>query len=75
MISESYLHLESLNITRCVKITDGGLQHVMNLSDEVLFSLAKCKNIRTLNLTWCVRVTGAGVIAIGQGCTSLEFLR
>ncbi|MFS8012606.1 putative leucine-rich repeat domain superfamily [Helianthus anomalus] len=99
MISESYLHLESPNITRCVKITDGGLQHVMvkwsglkslnlyelsrsldlcgaqNLSDEALFSLAKCKNIRTLNLTWCVRVTDAGVIAIGQGCTSLEFLR
>ncbi|KAI3760546.1 hypothetical protein L1987_50942 [Smallanthus sonchifolius] len=45
-----------------------------NLSDEGLFSIAKCKNIRTLNLTWCVRVTDGGVIAIAQGCTSLEYL-
>lgn len=45
-----------------------------NLSDEGLFSIAKCKNIRTLNLTWCVRVTDVGVIAIAQGCTSLEYL-
>ncbi|KVH94701.1 Leucine-rich repeat, cysteine-containing subtype [Cynara cardunculus var. scolymus] len=114
MIAENYQHLESLDITRCIKITDGGLQHIMvkcsglkslnlyalssftdgaykklsllghlrfldlcgaqNLSDEGLFSIAKCKSIRTLNLTWCVRVTDAGVIAIAQGCTSLEYL-
>ncbi|MFS7957215.1 putative leucine-rich repeat domain superfamily [Helianthus anomalus] len=40
MISESYLHLESLNITRCVKITDGGLQHVM----------VKCSGLKSLTL-------------------------
>ncbi|KAL8225276.1 hypothetical protein R6Q57_017833 [Mikania cordata] len=146
MISERYQHLESLDITRCIKITDGGLQHIMvqcsglkslnlyalsrylvelclpkwnvdsvkscwnnliyedsyimfsftdvaykklsllahlrfldlcgaqNLSDEGLSSIAKCKDIRTLNLTWCVRVTDVGVIAIAQGCTSLEYL-
>ncbi|KAM0046786.1 putative leucine-rich repeat domain superfamily [Helianthus debilis subsp. tardiflorus] len=65
--SESYLHLESLDITQCVKITDGGLQHVM----------VKCSGLKSLNLyalSRCVRVTDAGVIAIGQGCTSLEFL-
>ncbi|XP_071737504.1 F-box protein At3g58530 [Rutidosis leptorrhynchoides] len=45
-----------------------------NISDEGLFSIAKCKNMRTLNLTWCVRVTDVGVIAIAQGCTSLEYL-
>ncbi|KAK1412861.1 hypothetical protein QVD17_34430 [Tagetes erecta] len=45
-----------------------------NLSDDGLLSIAKCKNIRTLNLTWCVRVTDVGVIAIAQGCTSLEYL-
>ncbi|KAK6941966.1 Leucine-rich repeat, partial [Dillenia turbinata] len=45
-----------------------------NLSDEGLSMIAKCKKILSLNLTWCVQVTDAGVIAIAQGCTSLEFL-
>ncbi|KAJ0653880.1 putative leucine-rich repeat domain superfamily [Helianthus annuus] len=40
MITESYLHLESRDITRCVKITDGGLQHVM----------VKCSGLKSLNL-------------------------
>lgn len=45
-----------------------------NLSDEGLSCIAKCKNLLSLNLTWCVNVTDVGVIAIAQGCTSLEFL-
>ncbi|KAJ4705514.1 F-box protein [Melia azedarach] len=45
-----------------------------NLSDEGLACIAKCKNLVSLNLTWCVRITDTGVIAIAQGCTSLEFL-
>ncbi|KAK2647334.1 hypothetical protein Ddye_014823 [Dipteronia dyeriana] len=45
-----------------------------NLSDEGLACLAKCKNLVSLNLTWCVRITDVGVVAIAQGCTSLEFL-
>ncbi|KAF5785683.1 putative leucine-rich repeat domain superfamily [Helianthus annuus] len=80
--------LKSLNLYALSSFTDGVYKKMLllahlrfldlcgaqNLSDEALFSIAKCKNIRTLNLTWCVRVTDAGVIAIGQGCTSLEFL-
>ncbi|KAK3030789.1 hypothetical protein RJ639_037170, partial [Escallonia herrerae] len=45
-----------------------------NLSDQGLSCIAKCKNLASLNLTWCVRVTDKGVIAIAEGCTSLEFL-
>lgn len=45
-----------------------------NLSDQGLSCIAKCKELVSLNLTWCVRVTDVGVIAIAQGCTSLEFL-
>ncbi|XP_076942572.1 F-box protein At3g58530 [Bidens hawaiensis] len=80
--------LKSLNLYALSSFTDGvykkmslltdlkflDLCGAQNLSDEGLFSIAKCKNIRTLNLTWCVRVTDAGVIAIAQGCTNLEFL-
>ncbi|KAI3678189.1 hypothetical protein L6452_37473 [Arctium lappa] len=80
--------LRSLNLYALSSFTDGAykklslLGHLrfldlcgaQNISDEGLFSIAKCKNIRTLNLTWCVRVTDVGVIAIAQGCTSLEYL-
>ncbi|KAK2990684.1 hypothetical protein RJ640_029359 [Escallonia rubra] len=45
-----------------------------NLSDQGLSCIAKCKNLASLNLTWCVCVTDKGVIAIAEGCTSLEFL-
>lgn len=45
-----------------------------NLSDDGLSCIAECVNLVSLNLTWCVRVTDEGVIAIAQGCTSLEFL-
>ncbi|KAK9065817.1 hypothetical protein SSX86_015218 [Deinandra increscens subsp. villosa] len=80
--------LQSLNLYALSSFTDEAykklslLTHLrfldlcgaQNLSDEGLFSIGKCKNIRTLNLTWCVRITDVGVIAIAQGCTSLEFL-
>ncbi|XP_024038436.1 F-box protein At3g58530 isoform X2 [Citrus clementina] len=45
-----------------------------NLSDEGLACIAKCKNLVSLNLTWCVRITDVGVMAIAEGCSSLEFL-
>lgn len=45
-----------------------------NLSDEGLSYIAKCKNLVSLNLTWCVRLTDVGVIAIAEGCPTLEFL-
>nr|XP_043636401.1 F-box protein At3g58530-like isoform X2 [Erigeron canadensis] len=80
--------LKSLNLYALSSFTDGAykklslLSHLrfldlcgaQNLSDEGLFSIAKCKDIHTLNLTWCVRVTDVGVIAIAKGCTSLEYL-
>jgi hypothetical protein len=40
LVAESYPDLESLNITRCVKITDDGLLQV----------LQKCFSLQTLNL-------------------------
>ncbi|XP_010243424.1 PREDICTED: F-box protein At3g58530 [Nelumbo nucifera] len=45
-----------------------------NLSDQGLSCIAKCKNLVSLNLTWCVQITDVGVIAIAEGCCSLEFL-
>ncbi|CAH9105656.1 unnamed protein product [Cuscuta epithymum] len=45
-----------------------------NLTDDGLSCIAHCKKLLSLNLTWCVRVTDIGVIAIAQGCISLEFL-
>ncbi|KAK4432185.1 F-box protein [Sesamum alatum] len=103
-----------LNLTRCIKLTDRGLQMILlkcsslqslnlyalssftdvaykkisllihlrfldlcgaqNLSDDGLSCIAKCKNLISLNLTWCVQVTDHGIIAIAEGCRSLEFL-
>ncbi|GAY32738.1 hypothetical protein CUMW_003880 [Citrus unshiu] len=143
LIADNYQELESLNLTRCVKVTDGGLQKILikcsslrslnlyalsgftdeaykkisllahlkfldlcgaqvissdslskqfskkifllnvnsykhfdcqNLSDEGLACIAKCKNLVSLNLTWCVHITDVGVMAIAEGCSSLEFL-
>ncbi|KAG1347564.1 putative Exocyst complex component EXO84B [Cocos nucifera] len=50
------------------------LPDCQNLSDQGLSCIARCKDLVSLNLTWCVRVTDLGVVAIAQGCRSLEFL-
>ncbi|KAG6770263.1 hypothetical protein POTOM_025939 [Populus tomentosa] len=80
--------LQSLNLYALSSFTDKAYKKIsslpllkfldlcgaQNLSDEGLSCIAKCKNIVSLNLTWCVRVTDLGVVAIAEGCTSLEFL-
>uniref|UniRef100_A0A5B7BEX1 F-box/LRR-repeat protein 15-like leucin rich repeat domain-containing protein n=1 Tax=Davidia involucrata TaxID=16924 RepID=A0A5B7BEX1_DAVIN len=80
--------LQSLNLYALSSFTDEAYKKIsllahlrfldlcgaQNLSDEGLSCIAKCKNLVSLNLTWCVRLTDVGVIAIAQGCTSLEFL-
>lgn len=80
--------LQSLNLYALSSFTDKAYKKIsslpllkfldlcgaQNLSDEGLSCIAKCKNIVSLNLTWCVRVTDVGVVAIAEGCTSLEFL-
>ncbi|XP_002531168.2 F-box protein At3g58530 isoform X2 [Ricinus communis] len=80
--------LKSLNLYALSTFTDKAYRNIsnlahlrildlcgaQNLSDEGLSCIAKCKNLTSLNLTWCVRVTNAGVIAIAEGCTYLEFL-
>ncbi|MQL94146.1 hypothetical protein Taro_026799 [Colocasia esculenta] len=45
-----------------------------NLTDEGLSSISACKDLVSLNLTWCVRVTDVGILAVAQGCKSLELL-
>ncbi|KAJ6382334.1 hypothetical protein OIU77_030898 [Salix suchowensis] len=79
---------QSLNLYALSSLTDktykkiSSLPHLkfldlcgaQNLSDEGLSCIARCKNIVSLNLSWCVRVTDVGVVAIAEGCTSLEFL-
>ncbi|KAL6539875.1 hypothetical protein OROHE_011646 [Orobanche hederae] len=80
--------LRSLNLYALSSLTDVAYEKIsvlsdlefldlcgaQNLSDDGLSCIAKCKNLISLNLTWCVRVTDQGVIAIAQGCRSLEFL-
>lgn len=80
--------LQSLNLYALSSLTDEAYKKIyllthlkfldlcgaQNLSDEALCLLAKCKKLASLNLTWCVRVTDVGIIAIAEGCTSLEFL-
>ncbi|KAM3346657.1 hypothetical protein ACQJBY_020940 [Aegilops geniculata] len=45
-----------------------------NLTDDGLSSISRCGSLTYLNLSWCVRVTDVGVLAIAQGCRSLELL-
>ncbi|KAL0346306.1 UNVERIFIED_CONTAM: F-box protein [Sesamum radiatum] len=80
--------LQSLNLYALSSFTDVAYKKIsllvhlrfldlcgaQNLSDDGLSCIAKCKNLISLNLTWCVQVTDHGVIAIAEGCRSLEFL-
>uniref|UniRef100_A0A803QPD6 F-box/LRR-repeat protein 15-like leucin rich repeat domain-containing protein n=1 Tax=Cannabis sativa TaxID=3483 RepID=A0A803QPD6_CANSA len=63
---------KSISLLSHLKFLD--LCGAQNLSNEGVFSIAKCHSLVSLNLTWCIRVTDAGVIAIAEGCTSLDFL-
>ncbi|KAH7661863.1 F-box and leucine-rich repeat protein 2/20 [Dioscorea alata] len=81
-------YLESLNLYALSSLMDKAYKSIaslanlrfldlcgaQNLSDEGLSCIAKCKNLVSLNLTWCVRITDTGVLALAQGCPSLEFL-
>ncbi|KAJ0088609.1 hypothetical protein Patl1_32899 [Pistacia atlantica] len=40
LVADNYQEIESLNLTRCVKLTDGGLQKI----------LLKCSSLKSLNL-------------------------
>ncbi|KAL6629489.1 hypothetical protein ACP70R_029254 [Stipagrostis hirtigluma subsp. patula] len=80
--------LESLNLYALSSFTDkvykeiGSLAYLtfldlcgaQNLTDDGLACISRCGGLTYLNLTWCVRVTDAGVVAIAQGCRSLELL-
>nr|XP_010934275.1 F-box protein At3g58530 [Elaeis guineensis] len=80
--------LQSLNLYALSSFTDKAYERIaylshlrfldlcgaQNLSDQGLSCIARCKDLVSLNLTWCVRVTDMGVMAIAQGCRSLEFL-
>ncbi|KAK3156607.1 hypothetical protein QOZ80_2AG0109460 [Eleusine coracana subsp. coracana] len=81
-------YLESLNLYALSSFTDkvymgiGSLANLtfidlcgaQNLTDDGLSCISRCGGLTYLNLTWCVRVTDVGVIAIAQGCHSLELL-
>ncbi|XP_020092764.1 F-box protein At3g58530 [Ananas comosus] len=80
--------LQSLNLYALSSFTDKAYEKIaflsnlrfldlcgaQNLSDEGLSCIARCAKLVSLNLTWCVCVTDVGVVAIAQGCRSLEFL-
>ncbi|KAH0971879.1 hypothetical protein GBA52_024035 [Prunus armeniaca] len=66
---EAYKRISLLSHLKFLDLCGG-----QNLSDEGLSCIARCKSLLSLNLTWCVRITDVGVIAVAQGCTSLEFL-
>ncbi|KAK3405633.1 hypothetical protein EUGRSUZ_K01865 [Eucalyptus grandis] len=80
--------LQSLNLYALSSLTDNAYNNIsslshlkyldlcgaQNLSDDALSCIAKCGKVVALNLTWCVRITDKGVIAVAEGCVSLEFL-
>ncbi|KAL2480481.1 F-box protein [Abeliophyllum distichum] len=80
--------LQSLNLYALSSFTDEAYRKIsllihlrfldlcgaQNLSDDALSCIAHCTELASLNLTWCVRVTDQGVVAIAEGCRSLEFL-
>ncbi|KAK4489681.1 hypothetical protein RD792_000314 [Penstemon davidsonii] len=70
----SFTDIAYKKISHLVHLQFLDLCGAQNLSDEGLSQIAKCKNLNSLNLTWCVRISDQGVIAIAQGCRSLEFL-
>lgn len=114
LVADNYEGLKKLNITRCIKLTDDGLQEVLqkcssleslnlyalssfsdkvykkigsltnltfldlcgaqNVTDDGLSCISRCVCLTYLNLSWCVRVTDVGVVAIAQGCRSLQLL-
>ncbi|XP_076924943.1 F-box protein At3g58530-like [Bidens hawaiensis] len=93
MISESYPHLESLDITRyvilkCVKITDGGLQHVIikcaglkslnlyalsSFTDGVYKKLSLLTDLRSLDLCGAQNLSDEGLFSIAK-CTNIRTL-
>ncbi|GMH08224.1 hypothetical protein Nepgr_010064 [Nepenthes gracilis] len=87
-ILQKCTYLQYLNLYALSSLTDETYRNIsllpnlksldlcgaQNLSDEGLTCVAKCKILVSLNLTWCIRVTDVGVMAIAQGCTSLELL-
>uniref|UniRef100_A0A1D1XK87 F-box protein At3g58530 n=1 Tax=Anthurium amnicola TaxID=1678845 RepID=A0A1D1XK87_9ARAE len=82
------LCLRSLNLYALSSFTDNAykklsfLKHLrfldlcgaQNLTDEGLSSISACKDLVYLNLTWCVRVSDVGMLAVAEGCRSLELL-
>lgn len=80
--------LESLNLYALSSFTDKAYTKIgyltsltfldlcgaQNLTDDGLTCISRCGSLTYLNLTWCVRVTDVGVVAIAQGCRSLELL-
>ncbi|PAN05275.1 hypothetical protein PAHAL_1G127900 [Panicum hallii] len=80
--------LESLNLYALSSFTDKVYKEIgllsnltfldlcgaQNLSDDGLVWISRCAGLTYLNLTWCVHVTDAGVVAIAQGCRSIELL-
>uniref|UniRef100_A0ACD5Z554 Uncharacterized protein n=2 Tax=Avena sativa TaxID=4498 RepID=A0ACD5Z554_AVESA len=80
--------LESLNLYALSSFTDKAYTKIgyltsltfldlcgaQNLTDDGLTCISRCGSLTYLNLTWCVRITDVGVVAIAEGCRSLELL-
>ena len=58
------MHLNSLDLAHCGKVTDAGLQHV-----------ARCAQLASLNLFCCRKVTAAGLQHLARCCTQLASLK
>ena len=73
-VATTFTGLTKLDLERCTKITDAGLEHVGKLSNLTSLALTDCEgmtdagldhvgklgNLTTLSLERCVRVTDAG---------------
>ncbi|KAL4558158.1 hypothetical protein LXL04_036356 [Taraxacum kok-saghyz] len=88
MVGDNYECLELLDITRCIKITDGGLQHIMtkcsglkslnlyalsSFTDEAYKKLSLLGNLRFLDLCGAQNLSDEGVFSIAK-CKNIRTL-
>jgi hypothetical protein len=86
-LADRFVHLKSLNLSGCKRITDQGLKHLQALTSLQSLNLYECNqmtdqglahlqaltSLQSLNLSWCKQITDQGLVHL-QALTSLQSL-